>query len=47
LHDAALHDVPLEQEPAPEQEMRQSEPLQFTFSWHEFRPEQVTVLPFA
>jgi len=37
----------LAQEPNPEQEIWQLEPLQLTFCWHELRPEQVTVLVFA
>jgi hypothetical protein len=47
VHEAALHDFPLAHEGWPEQEIWQLAPLQFTFCWHEFRPEQVTVLLLA
>jgi hypothetical protein len=46
VHEAALHDFPLAQEDWA-QEIWQLEPLQTTFCWHEFLPEQVTMLMFA
>ena len=47
MHEAALHDCPLAHEGWPKQEIWHLEPLQFTFCWHEFLPEQVTVLTLA
>jgi hypothetical protein len=47
VHEAALHDFPAAQEGWPEQAISQLAPAQFTFCWHEFRPEQVTVLTLA